>query len=40
VTGSPRAWVASADGSLPDIGRATAESSKLFGLPSIEAIAG
>lgn len=39
VTPAPRAWLASADGSMPDIGRATAECSKLFGLPSIEAIA-
>jgi isopenicillin N synthase-like dioxygenase len=39
VTGAPRAWAAAADGSMPDIGRATAEKSKLFGLPSIEAIA-
>ena len=39
VTDAPRAWAAAADGSMPDIGRATAESSKLFGLPSIEALA-
>jgi isopenicillin N synthase-like dioxygenase len=39
VTRAPRAWVAAADGSMPDIGAATAESSKLFGLPSIEALA-
>jgi len=39
VKRAPRPWVAAEDGSLPDIGRATAESSKLFGLPSIEAIA-
>jgi len=39
VTRPPRAWVAAADGSLPDIGRANVEASKLFGLPSIEALA-
>lgn len=39
VIGAPRPWVAAADGSLPDIGRATAEMSQVFGLPSIEAIA-
>jgi len=39
VTGAPRAWAAAADGSMPDIGRATAESSKLFGLPSIATLA-
>ena len=39
VERAPRAWATSADGSMPDIGRATAESSKLFGLPSIEALA-
>jgi isopenicillin N synthase-like dioxygenase len=35
----PRAWIAAPDGSLPDIGVANAEASKLFGLPSIETIA-
>lgn len=39
VTRAPRPWVAAADGSLPDIGTATAEKSQVFGLPSIEAIA-
>jgi len=39
VTRPPRAWLAAADGSLPDIGRANVEASKLFGLPSIEALA-
>ena len=39
VTRAPRAWAAAADGSMPDIGRATAENSKMFGLPSIEALA-
>jgi len=39
VTHPPRAWVAGADGSMPDIGRANVEASKLFGLPSIEALA-
>jgi len=39
VTHPPRAWVAAADGSMPDIGRANVEASKLFGLPSIEALA-
>lgn len=39
VTDAPRAWVAAADGSMPDIGRATAERSKRFGLPSIEVLA-
>jgi len=39
VTHAPRAWVAAADGSMPDIGRANVEASKLFGLPSIEALA-
>lgn len=34
-----RAWAAAADGSMPDIGRASTENSKLFGLPSIEALA-
>lgn len=38
VERAPRAWAASADGSMPDIGQATAASSKLFGLPSIEAL--
>lgn len=39
VTRAPRAWAAAADGSMPDIGRANVEASKLFGLPSIEALA-
>ena len=39
VTRAPRAWVPGEDGRLPDIGRATAEASKAFGLPSIEALA-
>lgn len=39
VTHPPRAWVPAADGSWPDVGRATVESSQAFGLASIEAIA-
>jgi isopenicillin N synthase-like dioxygenase len=39
VTNAPHPWVAGEDGRLPDIGRATAEASKAFGLPSIEALA-
>lgn len=38
VTCAPRAWMAAADGSMPDIGRANVEASKLFGLPSIDAL--
>lgn len=39
VTHAPRAWIAAPDGSLPDIGKASAETSQVFGLPSIEALA-
>jgi isopenicillin N synthase-like dioxygenase len=39
VAGAPRAWAAAADGSMPDIGRATAERSTMFGLPSISTLA-
>lgn len=39
VINPPRAWVAAEDGSYPDIRQATIESSQVFGLGSIEAIA-
>lgn len=39
VTSPPRAWAPAEDGSFPDIGRATIESSKVFGLTSIQALA-
>lgn len=39
VTNPPRAWVAAEDGGYPDIRGATIESSQVFGLNSIEALA-
>ena len=39
VTNAPRAWVSAEDGSYPDIARATIESSQMFGLGSVEAVA-
>lgn len=39
VTNPPRAWIADRDGTFPDIRRATIESSQMFGLASIGALA-
>jgi isopenicillin N synthase-like dioxygenase len=39
VINPPRAWAPAADGTYPDIRQATIESSQVFGLTSIEALA-
>ncbi|MET0314358.1 MAG: 2OG-Fe(II) oxygenase family protein [Hansschlegelia sp.] len=39
ITNAPRAWAPSDDGAYPDIRQATIESSQMFGLPSIAAVA-
>lgn len=39
VTNAPRAWLPANDGRYPDIGKATVQSSQMFGLSSIEAVA-
>lgn len=39
LTNPPRAWLPDSAGAFPDIARATIESSQVFGLSSIEAVA-